>query len=364
MVNLMSNIQDKSTFEGVIEGFRHEPGVHCTSSAVRDVFEFHGWKMSEAMIFGIGSGMTLAYLKIPKMEPFFGGRNRDFVKDLCSSLSVSVNEFKSKKEIEGWERLKLHLDNNRPSVIDIDMGYLNYQKAGLPSEDFHFGGHTIAVCGHDSHQNSVFVADTHFAMIQEVSYEELTKGRNSTIDRFMAPNNLIYEFKFPVNIPDLANIIENVLHRTGTCLQSKSGRMLRLIGVNSGTTALDVLIKDLDSWYKLPNEKLKSRCIQQAGFIGTKVHNYGTGGGLFRYLFSQFLAESAEELNDKSLHHLARFYRNLGERWETCAQLFASLGGDLNKSQQAATINQIKGALSEIKNLEEEGASNLLSYSN
>ncbi|MHA2094864.1 MAG: BtrH N-terminal domain-containing protein, partial [Candidatus Hodarchaeales archaeon] len=265
----MSDTQENKTFHGVIEGFRHEPGVHCTSSAVRDVFEFHGWKMSEAMIFGLGSGMTLAYLKIPKMQPFFGGRNRDIVKDLCSSLSVSMTDYKSKKEIEGWERLKRHLDNMIPSVIDIDMGFLNYQKATLHSEDFHFGGHTIAVCGYDSDRKIVLVADTHFVELQEVSYDELVKGRNSTIDRFMAPNNRIFEFDFPMNIPKLATVIEGVLRRTGDYLLKKSNRMARIIGIHSGTKSINVLINDLDRWYKLPDEKLKARCIQQAGYIGT-----------------------------------------------------------------------------------------------
>ena len=59
--------------------FNHETGVHCTSSALRNVLEFHNIKMTEAMIFGLGSGMSLAYLSFPKTEPFFGGRNKDFV---------------------------------------------------------------------------------------------------------------------------------------------------------------------------------------------------------------------------------------------------------------------------------------------
>ncbi len=344
----------------IIKSYRHEPGVHCTSSAVRDVFEFYGWKMSEAMIFGLASGMTLAYLKIPKMTPFFGGRNKDFVVDLCSTLKVSLNEFTTKNEQEGWNRLKQHLNSEIPVVINIDMGFLKYQTD--LQEDYHFGGHTIAVCGYNPEDSSVVVSDTHFPDLLRVTYEELAKGRNSTYDRFMAPNNLIYEFDFPNQKPELSVIIEDVLNRTGKNLLSKSGRILRLMGIHSGITAIDVLIKDLNRWLKQSSDKLKFRCIQQAGYIGTKTHNYGTGGGLFRYLFAEFLQEIAQELNNSSLKRLAEFYEKLGERWEEIAIQFSQLGEDLSTSEQVETMNSIRSKLTEIKNLEEEGATKLLSF--
>ena len=362
MVKYLSEATGNNGFDGVIDGFKHVPGVHCTSSAVRDVFEFHGWKMSEARVFGLGSGMTLGYLKIPRMVPFFGGRNKDFVVDLCSSLSISLNEFKTKNPVEGWDRLKQRLDKRRPSVINIDMAYLTYQKANLPSDDYHFGGHTITVCGYNSEKETVLVADTHFATLHEISVQELEKGRNSTIDRFMAPNNLIYEFDFPKRIPELSTVLEDVLNRNGNYLISKSNRMLRLIGIHSGTTAIDVLIKDLDHWLRQSDEKLSYRCMQQAGYIGTKDYNFGTGGGLFRYLFSEFLKECFIELNIASLQQLSTFYEQLGKKWETCAELFLQIGKDPDRGEITKIINQIKHELLRIKQLEEEGANRLLGF--
>jgi len=38
-----------------------EPGVHCGSSSLRDVFEFHGYKFSEEMIFGLDCGLGFVY---------------------------------------------------------------------------------------------------------------------------------------------------------------------------------------------------------------------------------------------------------------------------------------------------------------
>jgi hypothetical protein len=358
----MTNSDDNQIFTHLIPNFTHRTGVHCTSSALRNVFEFHGAKMSEAMIFGLGNGMTLGYLKIPRMEPFFGGRNKDFVKDLCSTLNITLNHFTSKKAEEGWQRLKNRLETNIPSVIDIDMGFLGYQKKDLPSEDFHFGGHTIAVCGYDSQTESVLVTDTHFSDVLQVPVAELSAGRNSTVDRFMAPNNSIYEFSFPEKIPDLDMIIENVLYKTGSLLLTQSGRALRFMGIHTGIKGIEAFIKDLDKWTKLPKDKFRFRCTQQAGFIGTKEENYGTGGGLFRYLFAEFLKEVASELNIESLYELSNSYLELGEKWEKVASLFKQTSSLDKIDNQNELLREIKKELTEIQKLEEEGAFKLKNF--
>jgi hypothetical protein len=240
------------------------------------------------------------------------------------------------------------------------MGFLKYQTD--LADDYHFGGHTIAVCGLDPVDNSVYVSDTHFPNILRLSYDELTRGRNSTFDKFMAPKNLIFEFTFPGSIPELSTIIEQVLHKTGNYLISKSGRMLRLMGIHTGVVGIDVFIKDLEKWLKLSDEKLKFRCVQQGGYIGTKTVNYGTGGGLFRYLYSEFLQECSRNLDNEELEALSNFYQSLGENWEVCADLFFQLSTDQPKEKQTEIMRIVQTKLREIRELEEEGAKRLLNF--
>jgi len=343
----------------VIPNFHHQIGVHCTSSALRNVFEFHKVNMSEAMVFGLGLGMSLSYLKIPGMEPFFGGRNKDFVKDLCDILNVGLNEFKTKDPEKGWLRLEERIESSIPSVINIDMAFLPYQD--LP-DDFHFGGHTIVVCGYNSATNTVLVTDTHFPDILDVSVEALTKGRNAKKDKLMTPKNVIFEFSFPEDIPPLESIIERVLNKTGSNLISKSGRVLKLMGIHAGTDGIEVFSKNLDKWLKLADTKFEYRCIQQAGYIGTKESNYGTGGGLFRYLFSEFLEESAIQIKNEPLHRLSDFYAQLGEKWETIANLFEEVSRILSTEKRKDVVVEIKTSLLEIKTLEEKGAQMLINF--
>ncbi len=40
----------------------HIAGRHCGSSAIRDLVDFHCITLSEAMCFGLGSGLGITYL--------------------------------------------------------------------------------------------------------------------------------------------------------------------------------------------------------------------------------------------------------------------------------------------------------------
>jgi len=88
---------------GVVDGFVHRPGVHCDSTSLRDIFEFHNYILSEPMIFGLGSGLGFLYWKDKRMPfPFVGGRINllDLTKNLCNNMNVKVNihETKSRKK--------------------------------------------------------------------------------------------------------------------------------------------------------------------------------------------------------------------------------------------------------------------------
>ena len=47
----------------------HFPGKHCASTGLRNIVNFHGIQMNEAMCFGIGEGLGLWYFNPPGMNP-------------------------------------------------------------------------------------------------------------------------------------------------------------------------------------------------------------------------------------------------------------------------------------------------------
>ena len=48
----------------------------------------------------------------------------------------------------------------------------------------------------------------------------------------------------------------------------------------------------------------------------------GTGGGIFRYMFSRFLREAADVTGDARLNESADEFQHIGDRWEALGEWF------------------------------------------
>lgn len=116
--------------------------------------------------------------------------------------------------------------------------------------------------------------------------------------------------------------------------------------------------QDLEKLSKLSNPVLKERCNEIAGFIS----DYGTGGGIFRLLYSQFLSELAHICNGPSLSKLGEYYKNSGEKWEEIAQAVLKIP-DSSGQERNQVILVIIDNLNKVKLLEERGAQKLQEYS-
>ena len=59
-----------------VAGYRHLPGNHCGSTALRNLLRFHGVEISEEMAFGLGAGACFYYVPLPGQSPsrFLNGR--------------------------------------------------------------------------------------------------------------------------------------------------------------------------------------------------------------------------------------------------------------------------------------------------
>ena len=46
----------------MVPGYRHQPGNHCGSTALRNLLAFHGADVTEEMAFGLGAGACFFYV--------------------------------------------------------------------------------------------------------------------------------------------------------------------------------------------------------------------------------------------------------------------------------------------------------------
>jgi len=291
-------------------GFIHRTGVHCESSALRDIFEFFCFKFSEPMIFGLGSGLGFVYWHSKQMPyPFVGGRTRDLDKNLCSNLRVTIKVNKTKSRVKAYESLRNLISRGIPGMIHVDMPYLKYW--GLP-EQAHFGGHCVVVAGLDEEKGVAYLADTMFKDLQTPTLKELEEARSSTFKPF-PPENKWLTFEFPTKLTPVEVAIRNAITKT-----TKS--MLYSPIKNLGVKGINHFANEIVKWPKMfPSETTLFRQLYEVSYI--MMEEDGTGGGLFRYLYSRFLKEVGELLGNKELIDLSQRYHQAGQNWTTIAKL-------------------------------------------
>lgn len=293
-----------------VAGFIHQAGVHCESSALRDIFEFYGFNFSEPMIFGLGSGLGFVYWQSKQMPyPFVGGRARDLCGALCSNLGVSVKVNRTPSKTRAYEALKNMIRKDVPVMIHVDMPYLKYLK--LP-EQAHFGAHTVVVAGIDEKKGIAYIADMAFRDLQTATLKELETARSSTIKPF-PPQNKWFTFEFPKKLTPIKDAIKNAITITVESMLSPPIR-------NFGVKGMKYFAHELIRWPKLfPPENPLFGQLYETTYI--MMEEDGTGGGLFRILYSKFLKEIAEILEKEELAELGQHYHHLGLKWTTIAKL-------------------------------------------
>jgi len=310
-----------------LETFVHQPGVHCESSALRDVFEFFGFKFSEAMIFGLGSGLGFTYWQAKNMpNPFVGGRSRDLCGNLCDSLGITVRVNKTASKKRAYEAVRKSIAENVPVMIHVDMPYLKY--LGLPKEA-HFGAHAVVIAGIDENEGVAYVADTGFEKLQTVTLKELEDARSSKFKPF-PPENKWFEFEFPPKLTPLDNALRKSITKTVELMLHPPIR-------NLGTKGIRYFASEILKWpEKYPSESPQFKLLYEVTYI--MLEEDGTGGGCFRYLYSKFLKESSVHLDKKELARLGERYWRVGEKWTTVARLVRGIPSNPKNCVEAQEI--------------------------
>jgi len=332
----------------LVHNFVHRPGVHCESSALRDIFEFYGFKFSEPMIFGIGSGLGFVYwyskhgdkILLPTY-PFVGGRARDLYKNLCSNLGVTVKVNKTSSRTRAYETLRELINKDIPVMIHVDMPYLKY--LGL-HEQAHFGGHVVAIAGIDEDKGVAYIADTMFKGLQTATLKELEEARSSTFKPF-PPENKWFTFEFPDRLTQVEVAIKNAITKT-----AKS--MLYPPIKNLGVKGINYFASEIVKWPKLfPPENTVFGQLYEVSYI--MMEEDGTGGGLFRYLYSRFLKEAGEMLKNEKLADLGQLYHQIGQKWTIIAKLVRET------PKNAASVHEARKILLEVAKEETKVLSSL-----
>jgi len=315
----------------IIEDFIPMGGRHCITNSLKQIFYYYGYPISEAMLFGIASGISFAYINLVN-SPMVSGRTKpfEFEEKLAEQLGIQIKCRKPKDYVTASKKMKYMIDNNSPVLIYADMPYMGYLNL---NKDNHFGGHAVVVFGYDDEKQCFYLSDrdnhdyairTPLGDISEdyhlVDYLEMEKARNSNYRPFPA-NNKYLEFNFESVYENKKNIItrECIVSAIKDSCKSMLNPPAQLLGVNGIKKFEHEVLK----WKNFDSDKLKIAGITNYFQIN---QDGGTGGGIFRKLYGEFLIEAESLYNELPLKEVGKSLIEVSEKWDLIADDMWKLG--------------------------------------
>ncbi|MBC7249193.1 MAG: BtrH N-terminal domain-containing protein [Anaerolineae bacterium] len=299
-----------------LAGFKSLETHHCVTGSMRHIYVYNDHDISEDMLLGLGAGVSFSYWHFKGQTPFMGGRGGfrpPYLEEVAGRRTGVKIEFHTTSSArKARETLLEMLDAGQPVMIQCDMGFLPYFDFG--DTDYHFGWHVVVVCGYDPETEQVLIADRD-KELHPVSMEDLQKARGSTYKPF-PPKNKWYTFDFSEKrAPTAAEVREAIVEQVEPMLEPPIS--------NIGVKGIRKAAKMIPQWpNSLDADELRWTLFNSYIFISPVG---GTGGGLFRYMFSRFLREAAEIMADPRLNESADEFQRIGDVWEELGEWFRQI---------------------------------------
>lgn len=304
----------------------HFPGSIPVPTALRALLSHAGIRnphtrapFSEAMVFGfdggIGAGVFAFHYAKEDFSSFYVAGRHGWQDDAHwghtalkrLGLSFAVKESAGVKP--GEKHLRDLLEGGRPVMTWVDASGLPYR--ALPGSFSGGGYHVVTVFGIDETAGTALVGDLADDLIPvPLGQLAIARGR---IKKF---KNRVLAIDPPRKVPDLPALVRNSVRECVDGLTTCKMKNFRLDAFATWADRLDGS-KAADSWEKIfpPGYHL----YQGLRSITEYIEYYGTGGGLCRPIFAEFLEESASALGNSGLRSLAERYAELGREWTALA---------------------------------------------
>jgi len=285
----------------------HAIGRHCGSSAIRDLLEFNGLNISEAMCFGLGSGLGVTYLEMADAPvPFLVHvRSLGFEARVFESIGIPFEWQTFESPESAATALEICLDAGHPTLLLTDIFYLPYFNSST-----HFPGHAIAAWSRNPETGAVFVTDTERPSVLSVTREALTRARFSTQPPFIHYGNMFTPTAFQGEITP--EMITGVIHDNAKSLAV------------SGISALETWLAELSRWGATGDWHWTTRFAYQI------IEKRGTGGGGFRKMYAEFLDEAVHYDASVQQYRLPLLMRACEKAWTALAMCLKSASESTN----------------------------------
>ncbi len=288
--------------------FEHQHTAHCESGVASSLLKNSGLDFNEAMVFGLASALTFAYLPIIKLAgmPLIAYRMppKSIIKNVCKRLQVHLELQKFKDTQAGMRALDQAITAGKLVGLQTSVYWLPY----FPKEmRFHFNAHNILVYGKEG--DEYLISDPVLEVPVRCGGPELERARFAK--GALAGKGLMYTID-PQSIDrtlDLKPIIRQAILKNVRNMNTP----LPFIGVRGIHYLANKIKKLKDSRQSDRYKKL------YLGHIVRMQEEIGTGGAGFRYIYASFLELAAVICQNEALDIASKMMTAVGDQWRVFA---------------------------------------------
>jgi hypothetical protein len=265
----------------MIDGYRHLPGNHCGSTALRNLLAFDGIEISEEMALGLGAGVCFYYLRLDGQSPsrFTNGRVGRLEEQFLELTGAPLRLETFDGPQSSWDAAREAVDAGRPALLITDLYYLDHY-----GKSAHFPGHAVVLAGYDD--EVAYLSDTGFGELQATRLENLAQARHGDHPVFPLAGQML-------TVPDPEALGDPRAAAPAAIARNARQMIEPAMGEFEGLPALRRFAAEVGAW---PDEL--EDWPWSARFCYQVIERRGTGGGNFRLMYSRFLAEVGLEEAD------------------------------------------------------------------
>lgn len=301
--------------------FVHHHSAHCESGVTVALFRDKGVELSEAMAFGIGSGIFFAHLPFIKWVGLpittFRSRPGTLFSKVAKRLGATFVSKKYRDAQKGMDAMRRLLKEGHIVGLTTNIYWLSY----FPNRfRFQFNGHNIVVLREI--ENGFRVSDPVLDHPVDCLTEDLERARFARGP--LEPKGFMYYAQSVLPNPDLRPACISAI-------KDSCNVMLRtpfpFVGIRGMRYLAKATIKSQD---KLG---FKDACRRLANVVRMQ-EEVGTGGAGFRFMYAAFLQETAELFASEELSQLSKEMTAIGDIWREFAVVSARIIKQRDQSEE------------------------------
>jgi hypothetical protein len=296
----------------VIPSFPHRQSAHCESGVAANLLTHHGLPLSEAMAFGIGSGLFFAYFPFVRINHLplttFRSAPGRIIRQVAKRLGVHVTFRTFRDAANGMADLDRLLASGVPVGAQTGVYWLPYFP---PALRFHFNAHNLVVYGKEG--DSYRISDPVIGEPVLCGAADLKRARFARGP--LAPNGKLF---FLTNAPKTVDPVPAIREAIREVCRLMTRIPFPLIGVRG----MRYLAGQVESW---PSRLGERRALLYLGNVIRMQEEVGTGGGGFRFIYAAFLQEAAAVLDEPRLLGFSQRMTAIGDHWRDFAVAGARL---------------------------------------